>query len=277
MSDRNAAPTHPPRPGSGRHPRPAVHLSAVFPAFNEELNLEAVVTDALRVLPGITASFEIIVVNDGSRDGTGRVAERLARLSEHVRVVHHPDNRGYGAALKSGIAAARKDLIFFCDSDRQFTLEDLPGLLAWTDRYDIVAGYRRRRQDPAHRRLNARAWNLLVRLLFGLRIRDIDCAFKVFRREIFDRLRIETVGAMVNTEILLRARALGFTLHEVPVRHFPRHFGRQTGARPRVIVKAFYELGRIAGQLLLQSARARLAERRRRVPGGAVPHTRDAA
>ena len=220
-------------------------ISVIFPAFNEEMNLEAVVRSALKVLPSVSRAFEIIIVNDGSSDGTPKVAEELVRRCRNVRVVHHPENLGYGAALKSGIEQARHEFIFFCDSDRQFTLNDLHRLLAWAGHYDIVAGYRQHRQDPFHRRLNARGWNLLVRAVFGLKLRDIDCAFKIFRREVFERLPIETVGAMVNTEILVRALAHGFTLKEVPVRHFPRRFGQQTGAKPHVILKAFCELGRM--------------------------------
>ena len=220
-------------------------ISVVFPAFNEEQNLEAIVRSALKVLPGLSHSFEVIIVNDGSVDRTAEVADRLASRSRHVKVVHHPRNLGYGAALKSGIDRATKDLVFFCDSDRQFTLNDLRRLLAWAGRFDIVAGYRQHRQDPLHRRINAKGWNLLVRFVFGLKLRDIDCAFKIFHREVFERLPIETVGAMVNTEILARALHQGFTIKEVPVRHFPRRFGQQTGAKPHVILKAFYELARM--------------------------------
>ncbi len=220
-------------------------VSVVFPAFNEELNLEAVVTSALTILPRFTRSFEIIIVNDGSKDQTGVVAGRLAGLSEKVKVIHHPHNRGYGAALKSGIEQAKMDLVFFCDSDGQFAIEDISRLLEWIDQYDMVIGYREKRQDPRHRLLNAKAWNLLVRFLLGLKVHDIDCAFKLFRREIFERIQIDTVGAMVNTEILARALRSGFKLKEVPVRHFRRLYGEQTGARLRVIVKAFYELAKI--------------------------------
>jgi glycosyltransferase involved in cell wall biosynthesis len=221
------------------------NVSVVFPAFNEELNLEAVVTSALRILPELTDSFEIIIVNDGSRDQTGMVAGRLAGVSENVKVIHHPRNRGYGAAVKSGIEQAKKNLVFFCDSDGQFNLEDLSLLLPWIHQYDMVIGYREKRQDAFHRRFNAKGWNLVVRFLLGLKVRDIDCAFKLFRREIFERIEIDTVGAMVNTEILTRALRSGFTIKEVPVRHFPRLYGEQTGARLRVIFKAFYELAKI--------------------------------
>lgn len=236
----------PPSAADREAPAARPGISLVFPAFNEELNLEPVVSEALRLLPGLADPFEVIVVNDGSADGTGPLAERLALDAPGlVSVVHHPRNRGYGAALKSGIERAKHALIFFCDSDGQFTLEDLPVLLAWIDRYDMVIGYRQQRQDPAHRRLNAWGWNTLTRLVFGLRVRDIDCAFKLFRREVFDNIRIDTVGAMVNTEILVRALREGFTVKEVPVRHFPRYFGTPTGANPRVVLKAFRELWKI--------------------------------
>ena len=238
-------------PRSRTKGRTLTTLSVILPAYNEELNLERVVTSALKILPSVSSSFEIIIVNDGSRDRTGEIATRLADLSDHIRVVHHPQNRGYGAALKSGIEQAKNDLIFFCDSDGQFTLEDLPRLLAWIDRFDMVIGYREQRQDPLHRRLNAAGWNLLVRAVFGLQVRDIDCAFKVFRRQIFDRVGIDTVGAMVNTEILSRSLRSGFTMKEVPVRHFPRQFGEQTGAKPRVILKAFYELAKMFVKIYL--------------------------
>jgi glycosyltransferase involved in cell wall biosynthesis len=227
-----------PMPGKPR-------ISVVFPAFNEEMNLETVITSACRILPDLTSSFEIIIVNDGSTDGTAGVCARLSDSEWPIQIVTHPHNLGYGAALKSGIEQAKKDLIFFCDSDGQFSLSDLPRLLGWVDQYDIVAGYREQRQDPPHRRLNAWGWNLLVRSIFGLRIRDIDCAFKIFRREVFEAVEIGTVGAFVNTEILIRALEHGFTVKEVPVRHFPRCFGTQTGANPRVIIKAFYELAKV--------------------------------
>jgi glycosyltransferase involved in cell wall biosynthesis len=230
------------------------NISVIFPAFNEEMNLETVVKSALKILPSVSSVFEIIIVNDGSRDQTGEVARGLAAFHPAIQVVHHPQNRGYGAALKSGIEQAKNDLIFFCDSDGQFTLEDLPRLLAWIDRFDMVIGYREKRQDPLHRRLNAAGWNLLVRSLFGLRVRDIDCAFKVFRRQIFDRVGIDTVGAMVNTEILSRSLRHGFSMKEVPVRHFPRQFGEQTGAKPRVILKAFYELAKMYVKIYLTPA-----------------------
>jgi glycosyltransferase involved in cell wall biosynthesis len=220
-------------------------LSVVFPAFNEEANIRAVVEDAYRTLPKLAPIFEIIVANDGSKDRTGEICDQLVEELPEVRVVHHPRNRGYGAALKSGIMLARYDLIFFTDADGQFDLKEVAALLEQADVYDIVAGYRARRQDPPHRLLFAWGWNILVRLVLGIRIRDIDCAFKVFKRRVFDKVQINSVGAMVNTEIFAQVSRFGMTVKEMPVSHFPRRHGKPTGGNPAVILKAFRELIRM--------------------------------
>jgi hypothetical protein len=220
-------------------------LSVILPAFNEEGNIRAVVQDAYRNIRKIAPIFEIIVVNDGSKDGTGDICDRLVEEFSEVRAVHHPQNRGYGAALKSGIESARYDLIFFTDADGQFDLKEVATLLEDTDAYDIVAGYRARRQDPPHRLLFAWGWNILVRLVLGIRIRDIDCAFKVFNRRVFDKVQIQSVGAMVNTEIFAQIFRCGMTVKEVPVSHFPRRQGKSTGGNVAVIIKAFRELIRM--------------------------------
>jgi glycosyltransferase involved in cell wall biosynthesis len=217
-------------------------LSVVLPAFNEEANIRTVVEDAHRTVPKLAPTFEIIVVNDGSKDRTCEICNRLAEEYSNVRVVHHPRNRGYGAALKSGINLARYDLIFFTDADGQFDLKEMAALLELTDTCDIVAGYRARRQDPPHRLLFAWGWNVLVRFVLGVRIRDIDCAFKVFNRHVFDRVQINSVGAMVNTEIFAQVSRFGMTVKEVRVSHFPRRHGKPTGGNIAVIMKAFREL-----------------------------------
>src|SRR5438552_15835126 len=217
-------------------------LSVVFPAFNEEANIRGVVEDAYRTVPKLAPIFEIIVVNDGSKDRTGDICDRLVEELSNVRVVHHPRNRGYGAALKSGITLARYDLIFFTDADGQFDLTEVAALLEEADAYDILAGYRVRRQDPPHRLLFAWGWNILVRIVLGVRIRDIDCAFKAFNRYVFDTIQIQSVGAMVNTEIFAQASRFGMTVKEVRVSHFPRRHGKPTGSKVAVIMKAFREL-----------------------------------
>jgi glycosyltransferase involved in cell wall biosynthesis len=221
-------------------------VSVVFPAYNEEKNLEKAIEQASRCLEGLARDWEIIIVDDGSRDCTGEIADAVARRDSRVVPVHHANgNRGYGAALRSGIERASKDLLFFSDSDLQFHLAELPLLLLWIEQYDAVIGYRERRNDPFHRKFNAFGWNLLVRSALGLKVRDIDCAFKLFRTSLFQVIKIDAVGAMVNTDILVQATRMGFKIKEVPVTHFARTNGEPTGASLRVIAKAFRELMRL--------------------------------
>jgi glycosyltransferase involved in cell wall biosynthesis len=233
----------------GKKTVPAVSLSVIFPAFNEEANIQRTVESARLILPKLAQTYEIILVNDGSKDATTPLCDELAERYPEVRAIHHVDNRGYGAALKSGILAARHDFIFFTDSDGQFDLEELEHLIEWASHYDIVTGYRGKRQDPPHRLINAFGWKMLVRMMLGVKVRDIDCAFKVFQRSVFDRVQIRSVGAMVNTEILAQANAFGMSIHEVRVSHYPRQFGKPSGANLRVIAKAFRELIRLYRQL----------------------------
>ncbi len=220
-------------------------ISVVYPAFNEEANIRHTVEAACRALSTLADRWEVIVVNDGSRDDTKQICDELASANPNVRAIHHSGNQGYGAALKSGITVARHGWIFFSDSDGQFDIRELRDLVRWAGNYDIVAGYRARRSDPPHRLLNAWGWKMLVRLVLGIKIRDIDCAFKLFRRDVFHRVQIRSVGAMVNTEILAQASRFGMKIREVPVSHFPRCHGKSTGADLGVIAKAFRELFRM--------------------------------
>lgn len=224
-------------------------LSYFFPAHNEAENLEALVEEALGALPALAERFEIIAVNDGSRDATGEIADRLAAAHpDVVRVIHHPTNLGYGAALRSGFRAARHDLVCFTDGDRQFRVADLGLLtarLAAPDAPDVVAGYRIRRADPPVRILYARLYKLANRVWFGLRVRDVDCACKLFRRDALAGVRVESGGAFFSAELLIKLRASGRTVVEVGVPHHPRTAGSPTGARPSVIwraVKDFWSL-----------------------------------
>gem|GEM_PF-420925 len=226
-----------------------ITLSVIFPAFNEEANIRQTVEAARMVLPKLAQTYEIVLVNDGSRDATTPICDELAAQYPEVRAIHHMVNRGYGAALKSGILNARYDYIFFTDSDGQFDLQELEHLLQFASEYDIVTGYRGKRQDPPHRLINAWGWKTLVRMILGVKVRDIDCAFKIFQRSVFDRVQIRSVGAMVNTEILAQANSFGMSIHEVKVSHYPRRAGKPSGANLRVIAKAFKELFRLWGQL----------------------------
>jgi glycosyltransferase involved in cell wall biosynthesis len=217
-------------------------LSYFFPAHNEEANLEGLVDEALATLPTIADAFEIIAIDDGSKDGTPGIADRLAAAHpDVVRVVHHPVNLGYGAALRSGFAAARYELVAYTDGDRQFKVADLGRLtdrLAAADQPDVVVGFRIKRADPFVRTLYARAYRLANRIFFGLTVTDVDCACKLFRRASLDGLRIESGGAFFSAELLIKLRSAGRTVVEVGVPHYPRTAGSATGAKPSVVFRA---------------------------------------
>jgi glycosyltransferase involved in cell wall biosynthesis len=220
----------------------AIGISVVLPAYDEEKNIGSAVERADRAVKGITADYEIIVVNDGSRDGTAAVLDRLAHRYPSLRVVEHRPNRGYGAALRSGFDAATKPWIFQSDSDNQFDYAELALLVERAPAHDFVVGYRQPRRDPLIRRLNGWGWNTLIRLLFGYITRDIDCAFRLFRRAALERVPLASDGAMVSTELLVGAKKRGFRFAELRVTHLPRQTGHATGARPAVIARAIRDL-----------------------------------
>jgi len=217
-------------------------LSIVLPAYNEEANVESAVEQVSAVAQQLGMDYEIILVNDGSADRTGEIARELAQRISNFRLVEHYPNRGYGGSLKAGFAAATKDLVAFAPADNQFDFGEITRLLERLDEADIVSGYRAERQDHFVRKLNAFGWNMLVRLLFGYLCHDIDCGFKLFRREILEHVTIVSNGAMIDTELLAGARARGFRIAEVPVTHLPRVAGEATGANLGVVVKAFRDL-----------------------------------
>jgi glycosyltransferase involved in cell wall biosynthesis len=224
-------------------------ISVVLPAYNEEANVGQAVHRAMQAVSAHTSDYEVIVVDDGSRDRTPEVVQAIREDHPQVRLVRHEVNRGYGGALRSGFEAATKKLIFFTASDNQYDPSELHRLLALMDSADIVTGFRGRRQDPFLRRLYAWAWNALVNLLFGYLSRDIDCAFKLFRREVLREVALTSSGAMIDTELLAGARRRGFRIREVAVSHFPRQVGHQTGADPRVVLRAFWDLIRYRWRL----------------------------
>ncbi len=217
-------------------------ITFFFPCYNEEQNIERVTKEALSVAGRISNDYEIIIVNDGSRDRTSEVAERLAIEHPQVRVVHHEVNKGYGAALQSGFKNATKELVFYTDGDGQFKIEEITKLLPYIEKYDIVSGYRIKRSDPFIRKVNAFLWGALVNILFKLGVSDVDSAFKLYRRKIFDDITLTSQGALIDTEILAKAKEKGYTIKEIGVSHYPRLAGVQTGAKLSVIFKAFVEL-----------------------------------
>jgi len=222
--------------------KPLNSVTAFYPCYNEEANVERTTLSALKAFGRVAEDFEIIIVNDGSRDRTGEIADRLAGEHPQVRAVHNNPNRGYGGALQRGFREATKEYVFYTDGDRQFDLEEIDLLIPLMSRYDIVSAYRLDRQDPFLRKLNALGWTTLVNTLFRLGLRDIDCAFKIYPRKLFEEIEMKSTSALIDTEILARAKRLGYTIGQVGVHHYPRTAGTQTGAKLRVILRAFKEL-----------------------------------
>jgi len=203
-------------------------LSLIIPAYNEETCIRAAIREADEALARLAREYEVLIVDDGSTDHTADVAMAEAWNRPHVRVLGHNRNRGYGAALRTGFEQARYERVAFTDADCQFHLADLAILVSLTDRYPLAVGYRVNRQDPWPRRFASWGYNVLVRRLLGTRVRDCDCALKVFRREALANLLPESRGFFVNTEILTRARQLGYAVVETPVRHRARLGGRSS-------------------------------------------------
>jgi len=230
-----------------------ISISIFFPCYNEEGNVARTTERALTVLKRLGADYEVIIVNDGSKDATGRIADEIAGRESGVKVVHHPTNLGYGAALQSGFRAAARKLVFYTDGDGQFDINEMPQLLPLMEQYDIVSCYRINRQDNLMRKINAWCWTKLVCMMFGMRVRDIDCAFKLYKREIFDNIKMVSTGALIDTEVLARAIRKGYTITQKGVHHYPRTAGAQTGANLRVIFRAFRELFKLYNRIRKES------------------------
>jgi glycosyltransferase involved in cell wall biosynthesis len=227
-------------------------LSVVLPAYNEEANIERVVRSCVAYLEARMPDYELLVVNDGSHDRTGEILNRLQNELPRLRPLHHPQNRGYGAALRTGFDAASKRFVFYMDGDGQFDISDLDHLLPLaTDEDHIVTGFRIERRDPFVRRLNAKLFGgWLVRIMLGVRVRDLNCAFKLIPKKVFERIVLESPGALINAELYGRAVRKGFGIKEVGVHHYPRPAGVQTGAHLRVIIRAFYDLFRLRRKII---------------------------
>ncbi|MFI5366926.1 MAG: glycosyltransferase family 2 protein [Candidatus Binatia bacterium] len=232
--------------------RPRLELSVVLPAYNEEPNVERVVRDCVAYLDGQGLDYELLVVNDGSRDRTGEILNRLATELPRLRPQHHPQNRGYGAALRTGFDAATKRFVFYMDGDGQFDIKELDVILPLaTDDDNIVTGYRIERRDPFMRRLNAKLFGgWLVRIMLNVRVRDLNCAFKLIPKKVLNAITLESTGALINAELYGRAVRKGFGIKEVGVHHYPRTAGVQTGAHLSVILRAFYDLFRLRRKII---------------------------
>ncbi len=231
-------------------------ISVFLPSHNEEANVERVVRGFLAELPKVAEKYELIVVNDGSTDHTGAIATALASEDPHVKVVHHEKNRGYGGAVISGIRAATQPYVVLADGDGQFDPKEVASLAAFVPEYDVVVGKRIQRADHLMRRINGKAWTMLVQVVLGIGISDIDCGFKLFKREFLAAMDLRAHGAMISTELMARVAGRGAKIKEVGVHHLPRVAGEQSGANLKVIARAFKELLTLYGELRAERRRA---------------------
>ncbi|MDQ3211245.1 MAG: glycosyltransferase family 2 protein [Acidobacteriota bacterium] len=207
--------------------RPKPGLSVFFPAYNDSGTIASLVITALQTARSLTSDFEIIIVNDGSADATAQVADELARTYPEVRVVHHSRNRGYGGALRSGFEAATRDLVFYTDGDAQYDPKEMAVLwAAFDESVDLVNGYKISRSDPLHRVVIGRIYHHTVKLLFGLKVRDVDCDFRLLRRSIFEKVTLEKNSGVICLEMIKKVQDAGFNIAEVPVHHYHRTHGR---------------------------------------------------
>ncbi len=228
-------------------------LSVFFPAYNDSGTIASMVIRAVQAASELTPDYEVIVVNDGSSDSTAEIADELARTYDHVRVVHHPRNRGYGGALQSGIRAATKDLIFYTDGDAQYDPAEMAALWpAMADGVAVVNGYKISRSDPLHRIVIGRVYHHVVSVLFGLRLRDVDCDFRLMRRSIFERVHLEKTSGVICLEMMKKIQDAGFAVVEVPVHHYHRAFGTSQFFNVRRVFRTGVDVMRLWMALVVQ-------------------------
>ena len=251
-------------------------LTIFFPAYNDSGTIASLVITARTIAQKLTDDFEIIIVNDGSADATAEIADELARTYPEVRVIHHPHNRGYGGALRSGFAGATKPLVFYTDGDAQYDPAELEML--WprmTPDVDLVNGYKISRSDPLHRKIIGRLYHYTVAQLFGLRVRDVDCDFRLMRRAVFERVQLEHNSGVICLEMMKKIQDAGFTIAEVPVHHYHRAFGKSQFFNVRRLVRTAVDVGRLWVRLVVvgrhrraPSPHAAIASERRPAPSG---------
>ena len=257
-------------------PARAPGLSVFFPAYNDSGTIASLVICARQTAASLTDDFEIIVINDGSADSTSSIVDELARTYPEVKVVHHPRNRGYGAALRSGFAAATRELVFYTDGDAQYDPSEMTILWrALRSDVDLVNGYKISRSDPRHRILIGRIYHHAVKLLFGLRVRDVDCDFRLMRRSIFDRVSLERSSGVICLEMMKKIQDAGFTVAEVPVHHYHRVYGKSQFFNFRRLFKTAIDVAALWVALVIRKEHLRHGARSVAPPGPLPPHRRD--
>lgn len=220
-----------------------ITMSVFFPAYYDEHNIGKVTRSAVKILEELKfKDYEVIIIEDGSPDKTGEVADELAKEFPKVRVIHHTKNLGYGATLRDGFINAKMDYVFYTDGDNQFNLEEMKKFVALIPYSDIIVGYRKHKQYSLYRKFTSLCYNYLLKLIFDISYWDIDCAFKLFKADLFKKIEIKSIDAFIDAEIMLKANLLDYTVTELGVEHLPRVDGVSTGARPSVILRTIREI-----------------------------------
>lgn len=227
-------------------------ISLFFPAYNEAENVGGTIEKSVAILEKFGCEYEVIFIDDGSRDRTSEIVESYQKKNKRIVLKRHEKNQGYGGALQTGFRSCRYGLVFFSDCDLQFDLNELVPfveIMRKDPTVDVVLGYRIKRADPFIRKVNAFGWKMWARVLFGLKVRDIDCAFKLFKKEVLDNIVIESSGALISLEFLTKIKSMGYKIVETGVHHYPRQAGKQTGAKLKVILRAFQESFKLYGKI----------------------------
>ncbi len=224
-------------------------LSVFFPTYNEEGSIEKIISKAKKTLETIASKWEIIIVEDGSKDKTPEITDRIVKADKRIKVIHHNPNRGYGGAVKTGLYSSKYKWIAFTDSDGQFDFSEITNFIEEQkiQNADLVIGYYKKRQVSKFKILTSKLWEAAVFVLFGLHVKDIDCGFKLFSKKVIDTIpKLESErGAFISSEFLIKAKKAGFKIVEIPVTHYPRKTGSGTGRNINVIVKSFIDLGKL--------------------------------
>ena len=227
-------------------------ITAFFPAFNDGGTISSMVIAALITLPKVTDDFEVIVVNDGSQDYTNEMLKELERIYPQVRIIDHPANQGYGSALRSGFASARKEWIFYTDGDAQYNPLELVNLVQATHPdTDVVNGYKVSRSDPLHRVIIGRLYHHTVRILFGFRLRDVDCDYRLIKRKIFDEIKLHSTSGTICLEMVKKFQDAGYRFEEVPVHHYHRAYGKSQFFNFRRLFRTGIQLLRLWWELVV--------------------------
>ena len=230
-------------------------LTIFFPAYNDENTIKPLVMNAIETAKQLTDDYEIIVVDDCSPDRSGEIADELANRYKEVRVIHHQKNRGYGGALKSGIYNASKDLIFYTDGDAQYDVKELTRLFPYINQVDIVNGYKIKRSDDFHRIILGRMYHWTAKIFFNLKIRDVDCDFRLMKRKIFDQIKLRSNSGVICVELMRRIHMHKFKIKEVPVNHYSRKFGKSQFFNPKRILIVFKNMAKLWWNLVIKNAK----------------------